>query len=63
MSEDELEQALDEAYDTIESYMVALLNTQALLIERQEKDLKRYEGIEENFFSKPVDKHKGTVVN
>ena len=58
MSEDELEQALDEAYGTIENYMVALLNTQALLIERQEKDLERYEGIEENFFSKPVDKHE-----
>ena len=61
MSEDELEQAIDEAYGTIEYYMVALLNTQALLIERQEKDLKRYEEIEENFFSKPVDKHSSDV--
>ena len=56
MSEDELEQALDEAYGAIEVYMVELMKTQSLLIERQEKDLKRYEELEENFFSKPVDK-------
>ena len=42
----------------LDYYMASLLETQQKLIARQEKDLSRYEGLEEKIYGKAVDKQK-----
>ena len=58
MGEPSVEQLVQNLSDMLDYYMVTLMETQQKLIERQEKDLSRYEGLEEKIYGKPVDKQK-----
>lgn len=55
---EQLVQSIEKLSDMLDYYMAALIETQQKLIARQEKDLDRYEGLEEKIYGKPVDKHK-----
>ena len=54
----QLVQSVEKLSEMLDYYMVTLMETQQKLIERQEKDLSRYEGLEEKIYGKPVDKQK-----
>ena len=58
MEEPSVEQLVQNLSDMLDHYMAALIETQQKLIARQEKDLERYEGLEEKIYGKPVDKQK-----
>ena len=58
MDETNVEQLVQNLSDMLDHYMAALIETQQKLIARQEKDLERYEGLEEKIYGKPVDKQK-----
>ena len=58
MNETELIQEIQNMGGMLDYYMALLIDTQQKLIERQEKDLSRYEGLEEKIYGKPVDKQK-----
>ena len=55
---EQLVQSVEKLSEMLDYYMVTLMETQQKLIERQEKDLSRYEGLEEKIYGKPVDKQK-----
>ena len=55
---EQLVQSVEKLSEMLDYYMVTLMETQQKLIERQEKDLSRYEGLEEKIYGKPVDRHK-----
>ena len=55
---EQLVQSVQNLSDMLDHYMAALIETQQKLIARQEKDLERYEGLEEKIYGKPVDKQK-----
>lgn len=55
---EQLVQSVEKLSEMLDYYMVTLMETQQKLIERQEKDLDRYEGLEEKIYGKPVDKQK-----
>ena len=55
---EQLVQSVEKLSEMLDYYMVTLMETQQKLIERQEKDLRRYEGLEEKIYGKPVDKQK-----
>ena len=55
---EQLVQSVEKLSKMLDYYMVTLMETQQKLIERQEKDLSRYEGLEEKIYGKPVDKQK-----
>lgn len=52
---EQLVQSIDNLSNILDYYMATLIETQQKLIERQEKDLSRYEGLEEKIYGKPVD--------
>ena len=52
---EQLVQSIENLSNMLDYYMVTLMETQQKLIERQEKDLERYEGLEEKIYGKPVD--------
>lgn len=58
MEEPSVDQLVQNLSDMLDYYMAALMETQQKLIARQEKDLERYEGLEEKIYGKPVDKQK-----
>lgn len=55
---EQLVQSVEKLSEMLDYYMVTLMETQQKLIERQEKDLSRYEGLEEKIYGKPVYKQK-----
>ena len=55
---EQLVQSVEKLSEMLDYYMVTLMETQQKLIARQEKDLSRYEGLEEKIYGKPVGKHK-----
>jgi hypothetical protein len=55
---EQLVQSIDNLSDMLDYYMASLVETQQKLIVRQEKDLSRYEELEEKIYGKPVDKQK-----
>ena len=55
---EQLVQSVEKLSEMLDYYMVTLMETQQKLIARQEKDLSRYEGLEEKIYGKPVDKHE-----
>ena len=55
---EQLVQSVEKLSEMLDYYMVTLMETQQKLISRQEKDLSRYEGLEEKIYGKPVDKQK-----
>ena len=55
---EQLVQSIEKLSNMLDYYMVTLMETQQKLIQRQEKDLSRYEGLEEKIYGKPVDKQK-----
>lgn len=57
-SVEQLVEQLGNLSEMLDYYMASLLETQQKLIERQEKDLSRYEGLEEKIYGKTVDKQK-----
>lgn len=52
---EQLVQSIDNLSNMLDYYMATLIETQQKLIERQEKDLSRYEGLEEKIYGKAVD--------
>ena len=57
-SEQQLVEQIGNISEMLDYYMASLLETQQKLIERQDKDLSRYEGLEEKIYGKPVEKQK-----
>ena len=57
-SEQQLVEQIGNMSEMLDYYMASLLETQQKLIARQEKDLSRYEGLEEKIYGKPVEKQK-----
>ena len=55
---EQLVESVQNLSDMLDYYMAALMETQQKLIARQEKDLSRYEGLEDKIYGKPVDKQK-----
>jgi hypothetical protein len=57
-SVEQLVEQIGNMSEMLDYYMASLLETQQKLIARQEKDLSRYEGLEEKIYGKAVDKQK-----
>ena len=55
---EQLVESVQNLSDMLDYYMAALMETQQKLIARQEKDLSRYEELEDKIYGKPVDKQK-----
>lgn len=51
-SVEQLVESVQNLSDMLDYYMAALMETQQKLIARQEKDLERYEGLEEKIYGK-----------
>ena len=57
-NEQQLVEQIGNLSNMLDYYLATLIETQQKLIERQEKDLSRYEGLEEKIYGKPVEKQK-----
>lgn len=57
-SEQQLVEQIGNLSNMLDYYLATLIETQQKLIARQEKDLERYEGLEEKIYGKPVEKQK-----
>lgn len=57
-NEQQLVEQIGNISNMLDYYMATLVETQKKLIARQEKDLERYEGLEEKIYGKAVDKQK-----
>ena len=57
-SVEQLVEQIGNMSEMLDYYMASLLETQQKLIARQEKDLSRYEGLEEKIYGKAVEKQK-----
>lgn len=57
-SVEQLVEQIGNMSEMLDYYMASLLETQQKLIERQEKDLSRYEGLEEKIYGKAIEKQK-----
>ena len=55
---EQLVESVQNLSDMLDYYMATLIETQQRLIARQEKDLSRYEELEDKIYGKPVDKQK-----
>ena len=57
-NEQQLVEQIGNMSEMLDYYLANLIDTQQKLIERQEKDLERYEGLEEKIYGKAVEKQK-----
>ena len=57
-SVEQLVEQIGNLSNMLDYYLATLIETQQKLLERQEKDLSRYEGLEEKIYGKAVDKQK-----
>ena len=57
-NEQQLVEQIGNLSEMLDYYMASLLEAQQKLIARQEKDLSRYEELEEKIYGKPVEKQK-----
>ena len=55
---EQLVQSIENISNMLDYYMATLVETQQKLIARQEKDLSRYEELEDKIYGNPVDKHE-----